>query len=66
MKVNYDPRTDTLTVILKEDGQVAESDEQRPGVVLDFDAAGDLVSLEILDASQRVSEATRVEFNLAV
>lgn len=66
MKVNYDPRTDTLTVILKEGVQVAESDEQKPGVVLDFDVAGDLVSLEILDASHRVSEASRVEFKVAV
>ncbi len=66
MKVNYDPRTDTLTVVLKDDVVVAESDEEKPGLILDFDAKGDLVSLEILDASHRVSEASKVEFKVAV
>jgi len=62
MKVSYDESTDTLTVILKEDVAVVESDEERPGVVLDFDDAGDLVSLEILDASLRVTDARRIEY----
>ncbi len=64
MKVSYDPRTDTLTVILKDDAPVAESDEDKPGVILDYDQEGNLVSLEILDASQRVTEARKVEFQL--
>lgn len=62
MKVTYDPRTDTLTVILVDNAQVAESDEDKPGVVLDYDAAGNLVSLEILDASKRVTETRKIEF----
>ncbi len=62
MKVIYNPRTDTLSVILREDVSVAESDEDKPGVILDYDGQGNLVSLEILDASRRVTEARRVEF----
>jgi YD repeat-containing protein len=65
MKVAYDPRTDTLTVILKEGVQVAESDEDKPGVILDYDEQGNLISLEILDASRRVTETRRMEFQLA-
>jgi len=64
MKVIYDPRTDTLTMILKDDAPVAESDEDKPGVILDYDGQGDLVSLEILDASRRVSEARKIEFQM--
>lgn len=63
MKVNYDQHTDTLTVIFQDGMAIAESDEQKPGVILDFDAAGNLVSLEILDASTRVAEPSRMEFN---
>ncbi|OGW68261.1 MAG: hypothetical protein A3H49_11115 [Nitrospirae bacterium RIFCSPLOWO2_02_FULL_62_14] len=62
MKVSYDEKTDTLSVILKDNTPVAESDEDKPGVILDFDKAGNLVSLEILDASRRVTEARKVEF----
>jgi uncharacterized protein YuzE len=62
MKVMYDSGTDTLTLILREDAAIAESDEDKPGVILDYDSDGNLVSLEVLDASQRVTEARRVDF----
>ncbi len=62
MKATYDARTDTLSIILKADVAVAESDEDKPGVILDYDQDGNLVSLEILDASKRVTEARRFEF----
>jgi uncharacterized protein YuzE len=62
MKVIYDSRTDTLSVVLRDEARVAESDEDKPGVILDYDDQGNLVSLEILDASKRVSEARKIEF----
>jgi uncharacterized protein YuzE len=63
MKVIYDSETDTLTVIFAE-APVAESDEDKPGVILDYDAVGNLVSLEILDASRRVGLPTQVEYRM--
>ena len=62
MRVAYDRKTDTLTVILKEHVSVAESDEDKEGVILDYDDDGDLVSVEILDASTRVTDTSKVEF----
>ena len=59
MKVKYDAKTDTLTVIFR-DVPVAESDEEKPGVIIDYDASGNVVSIELLDASQRVEEARSV------
>ena len=59
MKVHYDGKTDTLTVIFR-DAAVAESDEDKPGVILDYDAEGNLVSIEVLDASRRIQDPQTV------
>jgi uncharacterized protein YuzE len=64
MKVIYDRETDTLTVIFT-DSPVAESDEDKPGVILDYDEKGNLVSLEILDASRRVSIPSKIEYQVS-
>ena len=65
MKVIYDPHTDTLTMTLPS-AQVAKSDEDRPGVILDYDEKGNLVGLEILDASARIPDLQSMEFRVAV
>jgi uncharacterized protein YuzE len=62
VKVTYDTATDSLTVVLNEKASIAESDEDKPGVILDYDDKGNLVSLEVLDASKRVTEAKKIEF----
>jgi uncharacterized protein YuzE len=64
MKMIYDKETDTLSIILRP-GAVAESDEVREGLILDYDKAGRLVSLELLDASEQVRQPRSVEFALA-
>lgn len=64
MKVIYDRETDVLTIIFLEK-PVAESDEEKPGVILDYDAQGNLVSMEILDASERVSLPSKIEYQIA-
>lgn len=35
--LTYDPRTDSLSILLKEGCKVVESEEDRPGVILDYD-----------------------------
>lgn len=64
MKVIYDSHTDILTIILKE-ASVTESDEEKEGIILDYDASGDVVSMEILDAKKRVSEPTQISYEFA-
>lgn len=51
MRVIYDPDTDTLSIILRED-KISESDEVREGLIIDYGKDGRIVSMEILDASQ--------------
>jgi uncharacterized protein YuzE len=64
VKATYDARTDTLSIIFKANVEIAESDEDKPGIILDYDEDGNLVSLEILDASKRVGETRRIEFEM--
>ena len=64
MKVIYDRETDTLTIIFTET-PVVESDEDKPGVILDYDDKGNLVSLEILDASTRVTVPGKIEYQVS-
>ena len=64
MKVIYDQVADVLTIIFTE-APVAESDEDKPGVILDYDDKGNLVSLEIMDASQRVNVPSKIEYQVS-
>ena len=61
MKVVYDPEVDVLSVLLS-DAPVAESDQDKPGVILDYGEDGSIVGFEILDASKRVANPMSVEY----
>ncbi len=53
MKLNYYPETDSLYIDLSEKSSV-ESREISEGVVLDYDAEGNLVGIDIDNASRKV------------
>jgi uncharacterized protein YuzE len=61
MKVTYDPEVDVLRILFNE-SPIEESDEDKPGVILDYDKHGNVVGMEILDASKRVDDPRRVDF----
>jgi len=63
MKVIYDQSTDTLTIVFAKI-PVAESGEDKPGVLLDYDDKGNLVSLEILDASKWMDLPNKIEYEV--
>jgi uncharacterized protein YuzE len=54
MKIKIDRESDALYFRLDETA-VVESEEVQPGVILDFDAAGKVVGVEILQISSRVA-----------
>ena len=64
MKVTYDPETDTLRLLFGS-AQIEESDEDKPGVILDYDKDGNIVGLEILNASKRMDDPRKVEYAVA-
>ena len=64
MKVIYDPETDVLRILFTA-APIQESDEDKPGVILDYDAGGNLVGMEILNASRRMDNPRNVEVEYA-
>ena len=52
MRFDYDPEVDALYLRLSE-SKVLESEEVQPGIVLDFDEKGNVVGVEVLNASKR-------------
>lgn len=63
MKVIYDPDTDTLSFLFR-DEPVADSDELREGLIVDYGSDGKIVSLEVLDASQHVTEPQGIAYEV--
>ena len=65
MRIQYDPEEDVLSILLGEN-PVAESDEDKAGLILDYDIDGNLVGLGILDASQRLGNPILVEYKITI
>jgi uncharacterized protein YuzE len=55
---------DVLSIILSE-ASVEESDESKPGVILDYDRGGNVIGIEILDASKHMGDPMSVEYAIA-
>jgi uncharacterized protein YuzE len=61
MKVTYDPEVDVLRIIFS-DALIEESDEDKPGIIIDYDRDGNVVGMEILDASKRMDNPRAVDY----
>ncbi len=64
MKVKYDKEVDILYIILT-DQQIDESDEEKPGIILDYAADGSIVSIEVLNASIKINQPNILEHEVA-
>ena len=61
MKVTYDQEADVLRIMLN-DEEIRDSDEDKLGVIIDYDDQGDVVGFEILDASKRIANPRTIEY----
>ena len=64
MKVKYEQEVDVLRIELSK-RPVEESDEKKPGLILDYDKQGNVVSIEILNASKRMENPRSLEYAVA-
>jgi uncharacterized protein YuzE len=61
MRVIYDPEVDMLRILFS-NAPIEESDEDRPGVIIDYDKDGNVVGMEILDASKLMDNPRAVDY----
>jgi uncharacterized protein YuzE len=57
MKVTIDPEADALYMRLS-DTRIHDSEEVKPGIILDYDEKNNLIGIEILRVSERVPSAS--------
>ncbi|MBU1822482.1 MAG: DUF2283 domain-containing protein, partial [Bacteroidetes bacterium] len=63
MKIKYDKETDILYIKLN-DLPIDESDEDRKGIILDYAVDGQLVGIEILNASKSMDQPSKMEYEV--
>lgn len=66
MRLHYDEESDALYLRL-DDSPIEGSDEVQPGIILDFNAAGQVVGIEVLGLKERVPGANlrQIQFEVA-
>ena len=64
MLIRYNRETDVVYIQFSEK-QVAESDEGNPGIILDYDDNGNIVGIEVLEASKKMGQPNGVIYEVA-
>ncbi len=64
MKIKYDKEADVISVIFSNEA-IVETDEEKPGMIFDYDANGNVVEMEILNASRKFPNQNKVEYEFA-
>ncbi|MEO5674529.1 MAG: DUF2283 domain-containing protein [Chitinophagales bacterium] len=64
MKIKYDKEVDVLYIRLS-DEPVAESDEAKPGIIIDYSSQSNIVGIEILNASRKTISPAKLEYEVA-
>ncbi|MGB5593676.1 MAG: DUF2283 domain-containing protein [Crocosphaera sp.] len=57
MEAKYDAEVDVLRINWSE-AEIEESDSINPGVILDYDSQGNVIGIEILNASKKIKNFT--------
>lgn len=53
MKIKYDKESD-IVYIKFSDSEIIESDENKPGIIIDYDKEGNITGIEVLNASSKM------------
>jgi len=64
MKIKYDKESDVIYFRFS-DAAIADSDENKPGIIFDYDKSGKIVAIEVIAASKKMEHLNSVEYEFA-
>lgn len=63
MDIKFDKEADAIYLRFS-DAEVFLSDEEKPGVIIDYDQQGGVVGIELLDASKRTENPSKINYEV--
>jgi len=64
MKIKYDKETDVMYIKFS-DAEIAESLEEKSGVIIDFDKEGNVVGIELINVSKSTTSPNSIIYEIA-
>lgn len=64
MVIKYDKESDIIYIQFSEN-KIVESDEDKPGVILDYGENGEIVGIEVLNASKQTQLPNGIKYEVA-
>ncbi|MEX0609590.1 MAG: DUF2283 domain-containing protein [Balneolaceae bacterium] len=64
MNIKFDKEADAIYLKFS-DAEIMESDQDKPGVIIDYDANGNVVGIELLDASTKIQNPASLVYEVA-
>jgi len=61
MTITHDPEVDVLPILFS-NAPMEDNDEDKPGIIIDYEKDANAVGLEILDASRRLDNPRPVDY----
>ncbi len=64
MKIKFDKEVDVMYIRFSDD-EIAESDEQKPGIIINYNVKQEIVAIEVLNASKNMQSPNSVIYEVA-
>ena len=64
MVIRYDKELDIVYIRFSEK-KIEESNEDKPGIILDYDSEGSIVGIEVLNASSQMVQPNGIVYEVA-
>jgi len=62
--IKYSKEVDVIYIKLSE-APVFENEEDKPGIILDYDESGNIVGIEVLEASKKTTQPNGISYEIA-